>query len=190
MEFKAGDIIGFSGDTPVNDLINVATWGVPRWGLSHVGIVAPYDYALALFESTSLAPAGSKCIVQRKHVKGVQAHWLSDVRMRTGKIWHYPLSRALSDDESKRLTEFLLSQIGRGYDFRGAARSGGGVMLRAAALLFKQESLDDEFCSELTAAAYSALGLLPTRNASAYNPNSFTRHARRAGVLQSPARVL
>ena len=37
---KPGDLIGFSGDSPVSDAINLGTFGLPRWGISHVGIMA------------------------------------------------------------------------------------------------------------------------------------------------------
>lgn len=184
MEIKAGDIIGFSGDGPVSDGINLATWGIPRWHLSHVGIVAKLDGRLVLFESTSLSPADSICVLQGKRVVGVQAHELDDIYKRPGRVWHYPLSRPLTPSESRRLTFFLVGQVGRGYDMRGAGLAGGGVLLRAYRCLFKRQSLDAIFCSELTAAAVSFIGVLPTGNASAYNPNSFVRRARRAGVYQ------
>ena len=38
-EIKAGDIIGFSGDSWISTLVNIATYGIPFWGLSHVGIM-------------------------------------------------------------------------------------------------------------------------------------------------------
>jgi hypothetical protein len=41
--FKPGDILGFSGDTWVSATINLATYGIPYWHLSHVGIVAEWD---------------------------------------------------------------------------------------------------------------------------------------------------
>jgi len=40
MRFKPGDIIGFSGDSWMSATINLATYGIPYWDLSHVGIVA------------------------------------------------------------------------------------------------------------------------------------------------------
>ena len=42
-EIKAGDIIGFSGDSWISALVNVATYGIPFWGLSHVGILGHAD---------------------------------------------------------------------------------------------------------------------------------------------------
>ena len=38
-EPKAGDIIGFSGDSWLSVGINLATYGIPFWSLSHVGIL-------------------------------------------------------------------------------------------------------------------------------------------------------
>jgi len=54
-EIKAGDIIGFSGDSWISTLVNIATYGIPFWGLSHVGIMGRADDGrLMLFESTQL----------------------------------------------------------------------------------------------------------------------------------------
>ena len=39
-EIKAGDIIGFSGRSWISAGINIATYGIPLWGISHVGIMA------------------------------------------------------------------------------------------------------------------------------------------------------
>jgi len=36
---RPGDLIGFSGESFISDFINVVTYGVPRWGISHVGIM-------------------------------------------------------------------------------------------------------------------------------------------------------
>ena len=50
-EVKAGDLIAFSGDSWISDLVNVATYGIPRWGVSHVGIMGEArDGRLLLFE--------------------------------------------------------------------------------------------------------------------------------------------
>lgn len=188
MEIKAGDIIGFSGSGFVSDLINVGTFGIPRWHLSHVGIVVKYRNELLLFESTSLAPAGLECRIQKRHVKGVQAHTLPSLRKRPGRIWLYPLYRELFNNESQRLMYYAISQLGKDYDMLGAGRAGGGLFLRWARVLLRNENLDDVFCSEFAAAAESHIGVLPTGNASSYSPNGFVRRARRAGVLKRRVR--
>ena len=54
-EVKAGDILGFSGRSWISAGINIATYGIPLWGISHVGIMAHSpDGKLRFFESTSL----------------------------------------------------------------------------------------------------------------------------------------
>lgn len=188
MELKAGDIIGFSGSGPISDLINVGTFGIPRWHLCHVGILAELDNQLLLFESTSLGK-DVPCVLQEKVVKGVQAHTIEEFLEREGRIWVYPLHRTLYLRESRRLTYSLLGKLGKRYDLLGAGRAGGGLVLRWLRVLLRRENLDQEFCSELTADEYSKLGVLPTGNASAYNPNSFVRRARRAGVLKPRVRL-
>ena len=121
---KAGDIIGFSGDSWLSVGINLATYGIPFWSLSHVGIVGEHDGELLLFESTSLSDL--PCVIQGKPVWGTQAHRIDEcVRTYGGKVWHYPLYRPLYPFESKRLSEFLLEYIGKDYDAIGAFRAGG-----------------------------------------------------------------
>lgn len=183
---KAGDIVGFSGLEIISDVINLATQGLPRWGLSHVGIVADYKDDLVIFESTSLSP--TKCLVQRKKVKGVQACSIEDALLRKGKIWQYPLFMELSPAERLRLSRYLLDNIGIDYDYRGAIRS-GGILVRFMAHLLKGQDLERLFCSELTAAAFDRIGIIPTSDASSYSPNAFVRRCSRQGVLLDRKRL-
>lgn len=183
---KAGDIIGFSGTGIVSDVINVSTQGIPRWGVSHVGIVADYKDDLVLFESTSLSP--TNCIIQKKKVKGVQAARLEDITLRGGKIWHYPLYRELYSADRLKLNRFLMSKMGARYDYRGAIRS-GGLLVRFLAHILKGQDLEQLFCSELTAACFNHVGIIPTSDASSYSPNAFVRRSTRQGILLDRVRL-
>ena len=89
-EIKAGDIIGFSGDSWISALVNMATYGVPFWSLSHVGILGhAADGRLMLFESTQLD--GLPCEITGEVFLGTQAHQLEHVvEAYKGKVWHYP----------------------------------------------------------------------------------------------------
>ena len=42
-DLKAGDVLGFSGDAWMSAAISIATYGIPFWGISHVGIVAEVE---------------------------------------------------------------------------------------------------------------------------------------------------
>ena len=71
---RAGDLIGFSDPGPIGTAINLATWGIPGWGLSHVAILADhpdYDRPL-LFESTTLDD--QPCAILGRCIHGTQAH--------------------------------------------------------------------------------------------------------------------
>lgn len=184
---KAGDLIGFSTPKLVSDFINVVTGGIPRWNLSHIGIVAQYKDDLVLFESTTLNAKNEHCIIAGKAVQGVQAHALEDVLQRPGRIWHYPLSRELYPHESLRLSWFLMHNVGREYDLHGAVQAGGFIP-RMAAYFLKGEDLQQLFCSELSAAALSYVGVLPTSNASFYSPNGFIRRCKRNGITKPRVR--
>ena len=187
-ELKAGDIIGFSGESFYSDLINLGTYGIPRWSISHVGIMGEAkDGRLLLFESSEYG--GLPCEITGVPFYGTQAHTLDAIKeVYRGKIWHYSLYRPLYDYERQRLTEFLMATIHTPYDEMGAFRS-GGVGLSWIESLFRDQDLASMFCSELVAAAYADVGLWATDNVSRWNPNRLLRHLRRAGVLLKPRRV-
>src|SRR5690349_10220807 len=69
---KPGDILGFSGYHPASIAINLVTYGIPFWHLSHVGIVGEHCGELVLFESCITDP--DPCVITGKHFSGTQAH--------------------------------------------------------------------------------------------------------------------
>ncbi len=186
---KAGDIIGFSGRSWLSAGINIATYGIPLWGLSHVGILANApDGRLLIFESTSL-DGNIPCEITGKPICGTQAHVLDFILGHySGKAYHYPLYRPLYPNEDERLTEFLIGTIGVPYDAMGALRS-AGVGLSWIESLFREQSLASIFCSEWVAAAYAVIGLYPTDNVSRWNPNKLVRRLRRTEILLKPRRL-
>ena len=187
-EIKAGDIIGFSGDSWISTLVNIATYGIPFWGLSHVGIMGHADDGrLMLFESTQLDDL--PCEITGEVFLGTQAHQLEHVvSVYKGKVWHYPLYRPLYATEDERLTEFLMSTIHTPYDKLGAFRS-AGVGLSWIESLLHRDNLNSIFCSEWCCAAHTYIGVFRTDNVSRWNPNRFVRTERRIHVLRAPGRL-
>jgi len=187
-DIKAGDVIGFSGRHFYSVLINIGTFGVPLWGLSHVGIMADApDGRLLLFESTD--DSGIPCEISRRPVVGVQAHTLeSVVEAYRGRMWHYPLYRPLYVHERCRLAKFLESTAGRPYDTKGALRA-AGFLFALAESAFRGQDLAELFCSETCCAAHAVIGLFPTGNASEWSPNRFVRTERGLGILGRPKRI-
>ncbi len=185
---QPGDIIGFSGEGFISDLINVATYGIPRWGISHVGVMGEADDGrLLLWESTTLD--GLPCEIAGKPFNGSQAHWLDAVvNGYRGKVWHYPLCRSLYENERRRLTEFLMETVHTPYDEMGAFRS-AGVGLSWIESLFRDQDLNKIFCSEWCCAAHTAIGIFRTDNVSRWNPNRFVRMERRQGILLKSRRL-
>ncbi len=188
-QIKAGDIIGFSGRSWISAAVNIATYGIPFWGISHVGIVAhATDGRLLIFESTSL-DGNILCEITGKPICGTQAHSLDFILGHyDGKAYHYPLYRALYPSENERLTAFLIGTIGVPYDMTGAFRS-AGVGLSWIESLFRRQDLTSIFCSEWVAAAYAVTGLHPTDNVSRWNPNRLCRHLRGHNILCKPRRL-
>jgi hypothetical protein len=183
--FKPADIVAFSGIGLISDIINVATWGIPRFGVSHVGIVAGSKDGLLLWESTTLDEL--PCQIQGKKVSGVQCHPIdAAIERYRGRIWRYPLYRELYPEETQRLTAFLMAQIGKGYDEIGAFRSAGFGPIES---MLHPENLHALFCSELVAAAYREIGIMPTDNAGKWNPHALVRSLRRREILLRPERL-
>jgi hypothetical protein len=186
---KPADIVGFSGRSWLGTAINIATYGLPFYGLSHVGVMANTpDGRLLLFESTSLDD-DTACEITGKPIAGTQAHSLDSALKRyRGAVWHYPLYRPLYPYEQERLTDFLMDTIGVPYDMMGAFRS-GGVGLSWVESLLHESNLQSIFCSEWVAAAYAVTGLHATDNVSRWNPNRLCRHLRWHHLLCKPRRL-
>lgn len=185
-DVKAGDIIGFCGHSWSSNAISLGCFSTPYWGLSHVGIVGELNGELVLFESTTDDP--EPCLIQGKCVDGTQAHSLQRrLELYPGKIWHYSLYRELYDFERDRLNHFLISTIGRPYDYHDAPYA-GGVIFSWLTGYCSEESLNALFCSEWVAAALATIGVFTTTNASKWNPAKLVRVARMLGIIHSPRR--
>lgn len=182
-----GDIIGFSGDAWASAGITLATYGIPWWSLSHVGIMGEHDGRLLLYESTTLDP--DPCAIKGEHINGSQAHFLdSKLAKYPGKAWHYPLVRELYSFERERLNSFLNDTIGIPYDQLGAFRS-GGVGLSWIESLLRDADLSSLFCSEWCCAAHTNIGIFRTDNVSRFSPNRFVRYERKKKILLPPRRL-
>jgi len=188
MTLNPGDILGFSGESLVSDLINLGTYGIPRWGISHVGIMAgATDGRLLLFESTTLD--GFPCELTGKRINGVQAHRADAVVANyRGKVWRFPVYRKLYWFERQRLTKYLMGMIGTPYSEIGAVRAAGLGFSWVESLLHKNE-LHSIFCSELCATALTDIGLMQTTKPGRWSPNHLVGHMRAHGELATPERL-
>ncbi len=186
LEYKDGDLIGFSGEGLVSDGINVGTFGIPRWHICHIGIVSSYRGRAYIFESTT-TNGTKKCAILGKEVNGVQAHPIEDILSRPGKVWKYPLQAPLYRAEKTRLTLYLLSMLGEPYDYLGAGRT-AGFFLRTVESVLRTEDLSKVFCSELCSEALTQLGRTRIVNSSGQNPNSLVRYCYREGITTKRVR--
>jgi hypothetical protein len=184
---KPGDIIGFTGSHWKSCAINLATYGIPWWSLSHIGIVGEHSGSLLLFESTTFNT--QPCVITGKFIQGSQAHHLEGaVNNYNGKVWHYSLYRSLFDHERHRLNDFLYDTLGRPYDRIGAFRA-GGVGFSWLESKLRGADLSSIFCSEWCASAHAAIGIFPNDNGARWNPNLFARTERKMGLLRKPRRL-
>lgn len=191
-DIKPGDIIGFSGGSWISTGINIVTYGVPFWSISHVGIIGE-DFThdrkgLLLFESTEFE-SQEPCEITGKPICGTQAHdcrWV--VNQYEGAAWHYKLTRDLYAHERVRLSRYLNDTCGTPYDVLGAMRS-GGLLFAWAEALFRKQNANKLFCSEWVAAALQRIGVLETASFSGWSPNYLCRYLRRIGWLHKPERL-
>lgn len=184
---KSGDLIGFSSHDLSGFMINLGSFGIPFYGLSHIGILAHQNHKLRLYESTTLCEL--PCLVQKKIVSGAQVHNIDTrVAKYNGKVYHIPLTKPLNQLERLKLTGFLLKSVGRPYDMLGAGLSGGHI-LRKISRFLRDQDLNNLFCSEWCAAAHNYLNRFHTGNASTWNPNAFYRESRKRNTVKEKIRI-
>ncbi len=185
---KPGSIVGFAGRGLASDIINIMTGALPRWGLSHVGILADHpDYGTLLYESTTFNK--TPCVIRKKLFSGTQAQYaFNKIFDYPGRVWVYQPRIDLRPWESHNLTTYLNHSIGIAYDMIGAVRSGGNVFGWLESKLHK-ENLARIFCSEWVASAYDSFERFDTNDRSKWNPNSIVREMNRRALLKMPVRV-
>lgn len=186
---EPGDVIAFTGNGWRNHVINVLTYGIPGWSISHVGLVGNLlKHPGPLLFETLMSP-GPPCVLRGESRTGAQVqrieHYLDQD---CGPIWHYKLYRPMYAHEKRRLHEILLKGLDTPYDLAGAVRSGGMLTAWVSALL-RGEDKSAMFCSEWTADGLRGTGIFTTSNISRWNPNKLIRRARLAGVLRKPVRL-
>jgi len=192
-----GDIIGFSGAYWHSDLINLSTYGWPRYSLSHVGILARKNKRTKwlVFEANEDVPW--RCAVTRTKHDGIQAHSLDLLLERyQGKMWHYALmpgwpkhqvSRYPLDIEGN-LYKALARDLGTPYDWKGAVRAGGKLWSLIQAT-FRQEDTSAFFCSEFVATVLREFGIFATDNVSKWSPNSLMRTLVKQGIYKPAVKL-
>lgn len=189
---QPGDIMAFAGRGFESRWIASVTCTPYQWlsgtPFSHVGICArdPNNSRgrVLLFESTTLCDL--PCEITGRKEKGVQAHLPADrVKSYNGRVWRYRLTlrNALTEPESNRLSDFLLGEIGRAYDYEGAALC-VTHWLRLCECLYP--TLDKVFCSYLVMAALKDIGKVDKDlNPRAFNPARAIRDMLYWGTYQS-----
>ena len=193
---KAGDLLAVSGKGFVANTVQAATLSLPnigplgRWGwagASHVAIAVPVFDELLAYESTSFNRP--RCVrTNRDNPKGVQAHYIQDIVEAGGDVWHYPLRRPLYLHEEDRLLMFAEQALGRGYDFIGATRASGGILMRLLQRAKGSEDTGLMYCSELALWLWCMVGVARTKHAG-MSPNYLIRWAIASGILSRGRRL-
>lgn len=164
-DLVTGDLVLFSGDSPVSVAIKFTTFS--KW--SHVGLVycIPEHNLVMLWESTTLSKI--KDMTTGTLMKGVQLVPLSErIRTYRGDVGIRRLIKPLNSSQVELLAELRHEFKGRPYEesrieLAMSAFPGQGV-----------EDLSSLFCSELVAEAMEHIDLIPdTRASNKYVPGDF-----------------
>jgi hypothetical protein len=205
---RPGDLLGCCGRGLVSAAINLATWGLPGFGLSHVMIVGPsldkaemagWDYCDCtacllerlqhpplIWESTTLCDL--PCAIHHRACDGVQAHGIAGrLQSYRGRIWHYPLTSPLGPLQLRHLQCFLFQHKDDPYDAIGAFRARDTLFGILERRLFR-ENLHSLYCSEFAAAAWRAAGVWHAPDVR-LNPNRLARLAVAAGIVDYPTEI-
>jgi hypothetical protein len=186
--FVPGDLLLFAGRSLESRWIAAVTctpWQLlaGQW-FSHLGICArgPRGQVL-VWESTTLCDL--PCEIMKRKVRGVQAHIPRQRLSRyDGAAWRLRLAtrEALTEQDSLRLSDFVMSEIGRPYDYEGAMIS-ATWRLRLCRTLYP--TLDKLFCSFFVLAALKDIGKVDKDlNPRAFSPARTARDLMYWGTYQ------
>jgi hypothetical protein len=168
---KTGDVALFSGKGRISEIIMRATGS----RFSHVAMVVVLKELdlVALWESTTLSNVRDLSSGELR--QGVQLVPLSDrLEHYSGAVYVRKLSKTLSEDQLRRLSDFRRTVAGRPYE---------KSVLELASTLWNefggQEDLSSLFCSELVAETFQQIGLLGDVSAGGkasnkYQPRDFS----------------
>lgn len=189
INLEPGDILGLSGASAAADAINLATWGVPRRGLSHLAIVTPYMLSEGVVVCEATIQEDYPCVYADNCVSGVQAHWPDEWLARQhGRVWHYPIASEVNGRDARILGEWCRLMMGRPYDYWGALHArdvvGGWLLHRVV-----PEDFGEFFCSEFVPASLRTIDRFSSDNCSAWSPNRFTREWVKTGGCLPPVRI-
>jgi len=167
MAMKTGDLVLFSGEGFVSNLIKLAT----RSKYSHVGMVLKinqFDF-IALWESTTLNSAGD---INGQYVKGVQISQLSArIDDFEGEVYWRPLQWPIGHDGLLKLAQLRQELKGRRYE---TSENELFKSVYDGILGNNEHDLSSVFCSELVAEAYQTVGLLSAdRPSNEFTPADF-----------------
>ena len=186
--FVPGDLVLFAGQGLESRWIALVTCHplellLGRW-FSHIGVCArDANGRVLIFESTTLCNLA--CEIAHKKTHGTQAHLPADrVGNYQGKVWRLRLAvrETLTEPESQRLSDFLLSEIGKPYDYAGAMIS-ATWRLRLSSWLYP--TMQRLFCSYYVMAALKDIGKVDKDlNPRAYNPARVARNLQTWGSYQ------
>jgi hypothetical protein len=191
-EFMPGDLLVFAGtgfDSRFIALASCRPWQLllGQW-FSHIGICArgPAGEVL-VFESTTLCEL--PCEILRRKVHGIQAHKPRQrLDVYPGKAWRLRLAprETLTGAESRRLTSFLMADIGKPYDYDGALVAGTFVLRLCRMFLSRTDVF---FCSDLVMAALKDVGRVDhDLNPRSYSPGRAVRDLTYWGTYQPLAK--
>lgn len=171
MQLNNCDILGFSGYSWTSALINLGTFGIPFYSLSHVGIVCQN----LLWESTTKSTIPD--YFTGKLETGSQAVRIdAKINSYHGKVYLYKWQGPPYDPYT-----FLKNTLHRPYDYLGAIRARDLTVIEK--IVHRVDNYSALYCSEWVAAA------LPVPTPERCSPNTLMRYLLRTGWVLKPRRL-
>lgn len=167
-EMATGDLIAFGGTKRIDRIVKWAT----KSPVSHAASLVQVTYTGSLSSGS-----GHLNLIVESAASGVQVSRLSGkLEGLEGEVWWLPLGSSCRDkfDEGKFL-DWLFRQVGKPYDVRQAIKSALDRLDEGKGRTYNYEDFTRFFCSELSAAAYEASGLVGPVNASEVTPIDLCR---------------
>ena len=174
---KTGDIVLFSGNKGIAPFIRLCTRS--KW--THVGMVYKRGEDIFLWESTKIGKVVDS--EMGKKINGVQLPLLSErIRRFPGEVAIRPISREIDEDMVRKLYDFRQKVKGKKYDNNTITllmAAYDGIFIPEEFVPDASNDLSSFFCSELIAATYQKIGLIPSKPPpSEYTPADFSEHGK------------
>ena len=150
-KLQTGDLVIFGGHYRLSKLIRSWT----RFPASHVASIIRKGDRIRYVEASE-----GDMYPEREGV--IVSDFSNSIPFYKGDIWVARLRKDIREKiDEKKFYDFLMNQVGKEYDYDDMAKAGFDKLDNLVPLTRNKEDESALFCSELVAAAYKHVGILP-----------------------------